>query len=51
MRCNPTNTHCLITLSEACMLTLEVESWGMGGEVYIVGGPGDGLLDSVISER
>lgn len=47
----PTNTHCLITLSEACMLTLEVGVMGDGGEVYIVGGPGDGLLDSVISEK
>ena len=47
----PTNTHCLITMSEACMLTLEVGVMGDGGEVYIVGGPGDGLLDSVISEK
>lgn len=47
----PTNTHCLITLSEACMLTLEVGVMGDGGEVYIVGGPGDGLLDSVIGEK
>lgn len=47
----PTNTHCLITLSEACMLTLEVGVMGDGGEVYIVRGPGDGLLDSVISEK
>lgn len=26
----PTNTHCLITMSEACMLTLEVGVMGMG---------------------
>lgn len=47
----PMNAHCLMTLSEACMLTLEVGVMGDGGEVYIVGGPGDGLLDSVISEK
>ena len=27
----PTNTHCLITLSEACMLTLEVGVMGGWG--------------------
>ena len=47
----PMNAHCLMTLSEACMLTLEVGVMGDRGEVYIVGGPGDGLLDSVISEK
>ena len=30
----PTNTHCLITMSEACMLTLEVGVMGMGRSVH-----------------
>ena len=47
----PTNTHCLITLSEACMLTLEVGVMGIGEKCTLWEGLGMDLLDSVIGEK
>lgn len=47
----PKKIHSLITLTEACMLILEVGVMGDRGGIYVFEGSGDGLLDSTICEK